>query len=232
MKYNRYSRLEALPGIGAEGLLRLKEAKVLIIGCGALGSLSAMYLCASGVGHISIADFDTIDISNLQRQLFFSEQTIGEKKGAVLSKRMNAINGDVDVNYIDAFITYNKARTLFPEYDFIIDGSDNPASKVMTDKVSFECEINCCIGGVKQFIGQVMSCRNGSIRYSDVFGEEGCNGILPCSVDGVLGPIAGIVASVQASEAIKHICQCGDMLYNKLFTIDILSMKSDLLDIC
>lgn len=224
--YNRYARLEALPDIGREGLVALRSAKVLVIGCGALGSMAAMYLAASGIGTVGIADFDTIDLSNLQRQLFFEEGNVGQPKVRVLSERMLALNSEVEVMVHPELVTRDRALSLFPAYDFVIDGSDNPATKVLTDAVSLETGVACCIGGVRGFVGQVMSCAPGHTRYSDVFGEAPCSGLLPCSVAGVLGPAAGVVASVQAAEAIKHAAGAGDMLYDRLFTVDLLTMRS------
>lgn len=108
----RYSRLAALPEIGQEGLKALKEASVLVIGCGALGSMCAMYLAASGIGRIGIADFDTIDISNLQRQLFFGESSLGKAKTDVLAARMKDINSEVKVEIIEGLVTEKWAVDL------------------------------------------------------------------------------------------------------------------------
>jgi adenylyltransferase/sulfurtransferase len=229
--FNRYSRLAVLPHIGREGLSALKESRVLIVGCGALGSMTAMYLAASGIGTIGIADFDTIDLSNLQRQLFFDEKSVGSDKAATLAERMSALNSDIRVVVHNELITREKARKIFPDYDFIIDGSDNPPTKMLTDEISLETGRCCCIGGVREFSGQVISCSPDSVRYADVFGEAPCSGVLPCSIAGVLGPAAGVVASVQAAEAIKHATRAGNMLFNRLFTIDLLNGKSSVVEI-
>lgn len=218
----RYSRLEALDGMGKKGVERLRGGKVFVVGCGALGSLASMYLAASGVGTIGIADFDTIDISNLQRQLFFDEKTLGQSKSSVLASRMKCINSESKLVEYQCLITENKAREIFPGYDFVIDGSDNPATKKLTATVCEELGIPYCIGGVREFSGQVMSWSKGHAGYLDIFGEiESCTGVMPCSVGGVLGPAAGVTASVQAAEAIKHLTGVGQMLYDKLFTFDL-----------
>ena len=119
MEKVRYSRLEALPGIGAEGVAKLRGGKVMVVGCGALGSLCAMYLAASGTGTVGIADFDTIDISNLQRQLFFDENSTGESKCRTLAERMRAINSEVTVREYPAMINETAASEISPEYDFV-----------------------------------------------------------------------------------------------------------------
>lgn len=226
----RYSRLEILDGMGKEGVCRLKNSRVLIIGCGALGSLSAMYLAASGVGTIDIADFDTIDISNLQRQLFFSEELLGKYKVSALADRMKALNSGITVNALNMLVTPKWAEDNFSKYDFIIDGSDNGRTKVMTSSVCESTGVPCCIGGVNAFSGQVISWKPGMISYRELFGENvGCDGMLPCSMSGVLGPAAGVVASVQSSETIKHLANCGEMLYNRLFVFNLKDMTTSVI---
>lgn len=227
----RYSRLEALSEIGREGVEKINRGKVFVIGCGALGSLCAMYLAASGVGTVGIADFDTIDLSNLQRQLFFSEDTLGQFKSQILANRIKSINTNINVEEYAQLINKEKAERLFPNYDFIIDGSDNPATKMMTSSVCEKLKIPYCIGGVREFGGQVMSWREGKLGYKEIFGEvESCNDVLPCSLSGVMGPVAGVVASIQAAEAIKHLTGTGQMLYDKLYTIDLLNLSTNVLE--
>lgn len=218
----RYSRLEMLSGVGPEGIARLQSGRVMIVGCGALGSLCAMYLAASGVGTIGIADFDTIDLSNLQRQLFFSEKDLGKSKTEILAERIRDINSETKLEIYNELITASKAESVFRTYDFIIDGSDNPSTKSMTSRVCQKTGLPYCIGGVKEFSGQVMSWSQGHAGYEDLFGDvPQCSGFTPCSLSGVLGPAAGVVASVQASEAIKHLTGCGQMLYDRLFVFDL-----------
>lgn len=224
----RYSRLEGLDGIGDEGMVALRNGSVLVVGCGALGSMCAMYLAASGVGRIGIADFDTIDISNLQRQLFFDETTLGKPKCKVLGERMRTLNSDVTVEEYPMLVKDDSARNLFARYDFIVDGSDNPATKHMTARICEEAGIPYCIGGVREFSGQVMSWASGHKGYAEIFGETpSCQGFTPCSIAGVLGPAAGTVASVQASEAIKHLTTCGRMLYDRLFVFDLSAFSAN-----
>jgi len=212
----------SLPGIGVEGVKKLRTGKVLVVGCGALGSLCAMYLAASGVGTVGIADFDTVDISNLQRQLFYDEQCLGQPKCSTLAARIRAINSGTRVNEYSHMINESCAAEIFVDYDFIIDGSDNPSTKYMTSAVCQKLGIPYCIGGVREFGGQVMSWSPGHAGYGDLFGETPrCSGFMPCSVAGVLGPTAGVTASVQASEAIKYLTGSGEMLYDKLFAFDL-----------
>lgn len=218
----RYSRLEMLEGIGPDGIKKLRNAKVLIIGCGALGSLCAMYLAASGVGTLGLVDFDTIDVSNLQRQLFFDELSLGKLKNEVLNDRICKINSNTRTVLHSLMINTQKASEIFPEYDFIIDGSDNPSTKKITSTVAEHLSLPYCIGGVNGFSGQVMSWQKGHTGYTGLFGDiPQCTGFTPCSLMGVLGPAAGVVASVQASEAIKYLTGTGQMLYDQLLTFDL-----------
>lgn len=218
-----------LEGIGPDGINRLKKGKVLVIGCGALGSLCAMYLAASGVGTVGIADFDTIDISNLQRQLFFSESDLGKSKTEILRDRLTSINSDIKVNVYDELINHTKALQYFSEYDFIVDGSDNPTTKKQTAETCETLGTPYCIGGVREYSGQIMSWSNGHAGYLDIFGDvPQCSGFTPCSLAGVFGPAAGVVASIQAGEAIKHLTRTGKMLYDRLFIFDLFNYKSEI----
>lgn len=226
----RYSRLEALPGIGNEGISRLRNAKVLVVGCGALGSMCAMYLAASGVGRVAIADFDTVDISNLQRQLFFAESHLGLPKVSVLAQRIREINSETEVELFPFLINESKAGEIFPGFDFIIDGSDNPSTKSITASVCQRLSIPYCIGGVREFSGQVMSWASGHAGYADLFGDvASASAMMPCASGGVLGPAAGIVASVQAAEAIKHLTGAGKMLYDKILCFDLADCSAGVL---
>ncbi len=223
----RYSRMLSMPEISESEMEKLAEGRVLVIGAGALGSLCSMYLAGAGVGHISIAEFDTIDISNLQRQLFYETSQAGVPKLDIIVKRIKALNPTIQITPIPKMITEKVAEELFPKYDFIVDATDNASSKSMTDKVGQKSGSHYCIAGVVGFRGQVMSSSPGHISYSEIFAPEGvCSGVMPCSVQGVMGPAAGVMACIQASETIKHLTGVGEMLYDRLFSIDLASMVS------
>lgn len=232
-EFRRYARMQSLEGIGEEGIRKIRSAKVLVVGCGALGSLAAMYLAAAGVGEIIISDFDTIDISNLQRQLFYCESELGYSKVDTLSEKLKALNSDVNVIKIAKLITKHNAPEIFKDYDFVIDGSDNQSTKLTTASVCESLGIPYCIGGVESYRGQVMSWMPGAVTYSDIFGNTNpqCSGVLPCTVIGVLGPVAGVVASVQAAEAIKYASGNTNLLLNKIFTFDLNNLTSQIMKI-
>jgi adenylyltransferase/sulfurtransferase len=222
----RYSRNTMLEGIGRDGQQKLSNASVLIIGAGALGSIVSMYLAGSGVGTIGIADFDTIDISNLQRQLAFTEADLGKSKAAVTADKLRAINSNITVNCIDKFITPNVLKSLVNNYDIIVDGSDNPDTKYMITDACVEANKICIFGGISQFVGQVLCYKPGSVSYRDIFPEAApAGGFSPCAIGGVLGPLPGIVGSIMAAETIKLITNAGKPLLNRMLLIDALDMS-------
>lgn len=228
----RYARTLAIPEISGEGMERIRKAKVAVIGCGALGSLCSMYLAGAGVGTIKIVDFDTIDISNLHRQLFYESTQLGKSKAGILSERLSLLNPDCNIISIEELITDINAKEFLEDVDFVVDATDNPDSKYRTDRVCHAIGLGYCIGGVSGFQGQVMSWKKGTTRYSDIFSpEEIASGFTPCSIGGVFGPAAGVVASCQASETLKHLSGCGEMLYNRIFAIDTLDMTTNILEI-
>lgn len=220
---NRYSRQIAIPEIGKEGQLKLSKAKVLIIGCGALGSMAAMQLAGAGIGTIGIADFDNVDISNLQRQFFFSSADSGKSKVDILAHSMKSLNNDINIISYKEMITSSKAIIYFPDYDFIVDATDNPDSKKMTGDISAQYGKPCSIAGVKEFSGQVMTLLPHTSRLEDFFGIAGADGFLPCSLGGVIGPAAALAASLQACEVIKFFAEAGVLLSGKLFLFNLLN---------
>lgn len=219
----RYSRQIGVKEIGEPGQNRLLCSKVAIIGCGALGSMIGMQLAAAGVGKILIADFDTIDISNLQRQFFFTTEEAGEMKACVLSNRMTDINPRCKVEVMQKLVDRPLAKELFECYDFIVDATDNPASKIMIEEVCAELNKPCCIGGVSGFHGQVMTVKPGGVTFGEIFCPDKNMDYMPCSAGGVLGPAASLCASIQASETIKYLTGAGCSLENSLLTFDLLT---------
>lgn len=224
-QHRRYSRNIFLPEIGKEGQIKLLNASVLIVGTGALGSVVSMYLAAAGVGRIGLCDFDTIDISNLQRQLSFTEGDVGKKKVEVTADKLRAINSDICVNVYDGMLRKERAKELFDEYDIIVEGSDNPNTKYMVTDIAQTLKKPCVLGGVAQFSGQVMTILPGGTTYRDLFPDAAGDGeFMPCSIGGVLGPVPGIVGSIQATEVIKLITAAGNPLASQILTIDALNM--------
>ena len=233
MTKNRYSR--NILTIGAEAQDRLALGSVFIIGCGALGGHTAMLLAGAGVGRIGIADFDTVDISNLQRQLYFSESEAGEYKVGRLASRMRALNSEIKVEEYRTLIRRDNAREILGDYDFIIDATDNPATKYLIDDLCLEIGKPGCIGGVAGWRGQVVSvcgCKDGerTMRFGDIFPcPDADPSMLPCEIEGVIGAAASIISSVQASEAIKYLTGEGEMLFNKAYVMNLKDLSFDVL---
>lgn len=218
----RYSRQIAIPEIGKEGQDKIRYSSILIIGGGALGSMIAMQLAGAGVGTLAIADYDNIDVSNLQRQFFFETKDCGVSKVEKIYDRIKALNPEVDVRIYKEVITQKKAQDIFGKYDFIVDATDNPESKRVTGKMSEKLGKPCCIGGVRDFSGQVMTFLPGDCRFEEFFGIVSADGFLPCSLGGVMGPAAALCASIQASETLKYITGAGNLLSGKLMLFNLL----------
>ncbi|MCM1293423.1 MAG: HesA/MoeB/ThiF family protein [Bacteroides sp.] len=216
----RYARNISVAPIGAEGQRRLLESSVFVLGAGALGSVVASYLVGAGVGRVIIADYDTIDISNLQRQIQYTEADAGRSKVLTLADRLRGLNSDVDVVAIEELVTPARAEALFAGNDFIIDASDNPDTKYMVDRVCHRLGLPYCIAGVLAMRGQVMTHVPGSTRYSDLFPESAGSGYTPCRIGGIIGPMAGMAGSIQALEAIKYLTGAGQLLTDRLLIID------------
>lgn len=223
---NRYNRHILLDGIGAEGQERLLRARVLIIGAGGLGSPVAMYLAAAGVGTIGIADGDVVSLSNLQRQIIHATPDLGKEKVLSARDRIIALNPDVHVEVYDRFITEDTILELVQQYDFVVDATDNPAIKYLINDACVMAGKPFTMGGISRFEGQLMTHIPGSACYRCIFPEpNGANEQQTCSTVGVLGSIAGICGTLQATEVIKYLVGTGDLLTNTLLTFDARTMQ-------
>ncbi len=220
---SRYIRNLQLDGFSEETQDLIRHATVAIVGAGALGSVVAMYLAAAGIGRIRIADFDTIDITNLQRQVFFREDEAGKSKAQTLAERVSGLNSEVEVEVFSSLISRKNMSEFFEGIDIIAECSDNPSTKELCVNYGIEHNVPVVLGGVREYEGQVAVFASGN-RYSDIFPNPGCSGYLPCSQGGVFSPLPGIVASLQASEIMKIIGQLPGKLYNELLTFDLRSM--------
>lgn len=168
---NRYLRQLAIPGFDETAQQRLAESHILIVGCGALGSIAAMYLAGAGIGHLTIADFDTVDITNLHRQLFYQTSDIGANKSDLLRQRIIALNPDVTVTALNQKITETEALRLAADSDLILDCTDNAETKYILERIAIAAERPITIAGISNFHGQIMSVRPGSTKFSAIFPE-------------------------------------------------------------
>tara|TARA_B100001250_G_scaffold410150_1_gene435990 strand:+ start:38 stop:1138 length:1101 start_codon:yes stop_codon:yes gene_type:complete len=222
----RYARHLVLPLVGESGQARLLESSVLVVGAGGLGSPALLYLAAAGVGKIGIIDHDSVDISNLQRQVIHVSSEIGEAKAESASRRLYELNGDGQFLPIVERLTETNALSIISEYDVVIDGTDNFESRYL---IGDACEIlgkPWVFGSVHRFEGQVSTFNHdGGPNYRDLFPEPPPPELAPnCAEAGVLGVLPGLVGTIQATEALKIILDIGDSLNGKLLAIDSLTM--------
>jgi len=210
-----------------EGQEKILNSKVLIIGAGGLGAPIALYLAAAGVGTIGIVDFDTVDLSNLQRQVIHFTDDVGKLKVDSAKTKMNLINPNVKVNAYNEFLNSKNILPIIKEYDFIIDGTDNFASKFLINDACVKEKKPYSHGGILRFEGQTMTVLPGeSACYRCVFNAPPPENAVPtCSQAGVLGAIAGMLGTIQAAEALKFITGIGDLLTNRLLTFDAKNMN-------
>jgi len=223
----RYSRHIILEQVGGAGQERLLASKVLIVGAGGLGAPAAVYLAAAGVGTIGIVDGDKVDLSNLQRQIIHHTPDVGQDKVLSAQTKIRAINPDTKVVTYNRRVTAQNAREIIRGYDFVIDGTDNfPAKFLINDACYFE-KIPFSHAGILQFDGQLITVLPGQTTcYRCIFGAPPpANAVPSCSQAGVLGVLAGVIGSLQATEAIKSLLGIGELLTSTLLTYNALTME-------
>ena len=223
----RYSRHLIMPEVGMDGQLKLKQAKVLCIGAGGLGSPLAMYLAAAGVGTLGIVDFDVVDFTNLQRQIIHSTEDVGRKKLDSAGDTISGINPNVEVRKFDTRLSSANALELFREFDIIVDGTDNfPTRYLVNDACVLTGKPNV-YGSIFRFEGQasVFATKDGPC-YRCLYPEPPPPGLVPsCAEGGVLGILPGLVGLIQATETIKLILGSGEPLIGRLLLVDALAMR-------
>jgi molybdopterin/thiamine biosynthesis adenylyltransferase len=222
----RYSRQIMLPGFGIEGQQRLLDARVLVVGLGGLGSPVAMYLAAAGVGHLLLADFDAVDLSNLQRQLLHSSERLGRTKVDSAIDTLRALNPDTGLEPIKGGLAAEGLAGLARRVDLIVDCSDNFSTRYAVNAACFENGIPLVSGAAIRAEGQVsvFSGRRGGPCYQCLYPNQGAVEET-CARNGVLAPVVGIVGSIQATEAIKVLVGLGEPLFGRLLLLDALRME-------
>ncbi|MES2519387.1 MAG: molybdopterin-synthase adenylyltransferase MoeB [Bacteroidota bacterium] len=231
MNTNRYNRQIILPEIGVEGQQKLIDARVLVIGAGGLGCPILQYLVAAGVGNIGIVDADVVSISNLQRQILYTVSDVGKQKVLVAKAHLLAQNPDVNIDIYPVMLHSSNALELFKNYDFVIDGSDNFATRYLVNDACVILKKAFVSGSIFKFEGQisVFNYQNGP-TYRCLYPEPPTAGSVPnCSEIGVIGTLAGIIGTMQAAEAIKIITEAGEVLSGKLLLFDMLTMRSQII---
>lgn len=224
----RYSRHILLPEIGEEGQKQLRNARVLVCGAGGLGSPALLYLAAAGVGTLGIAEFDDVELSNLQRQVLFESNQVGQSKLAAAALRLQALNSTINIKQHFGRISAQNAMSIIAGYDVIVDGTDNFATRYLLNDACVLSSKPYIYGAIHRFEGQVSVFAPGGPCYRCLFPEPPEAGAIPnCAEAGVLGVIAGIIGAFQALEAIKTILRLGTSLSGRLIVFDALNFSKD-----
>ena len=212
----RYDRQMILPEIGEEGQRKLKQAKVLIVGVGGLGSPIALYLAGAGVGCIGLVDDDVVSISNLQRQVLYSEKELGKPKAICAAERLSALNSETTSQPYPTRLTEENAQEIISQYDIVVDGCDNFPTRYL-------------IKAICGFEGQVSVFHYGEEKkdYRDLYPDEEEMKRMPPPPKGVMGITPAVTGSIEATEVLKIICGFGEVLSGKLWTIDLRTLQSN-----
>lgn len=227
----RYSRHLIMPEVGIEGQKKLKNARVLCIGAGGLGSPLALYLAAAGVGTLGILDFDVVDFSNLQRQVIHSEKTVGVSKVESARNRLLELNSDTNIVTHNEMLSSDNAMQIMKDYDVVVDGTDNFPTRYLTNDACVFLGIPNVYGSIFRFEGQVsvFDAKRGPC-YRCLYPEPPPPGLVPsCAEGGVLGILPGVVGTIQAAEVVKLIIGEGTPLIGRLLFIDVLYMEPRIL---
>lgn len=218
----RYNRQIVLPEIGIEGQQRLLESRVLLVGLGGLGSPLAMYLATCGVGRLTLADPDRVELENLQRQILYGTSSVGHAKTEEARRVVEELNPEIRIDTVAEYLKGGLLQEQVQAADLVVDATDNFETRLAINQACVESATPLVSGAVIRMEGQVAVFRNqeeGDACYQCLFGDEP----VPeegCSETGVLGPVAGAVASVQAVEVVKCLLSIGKPLYNRLLLYD------------
>ena len=227
---DRYKRQINLPQVGNDGQQKLRNAKVLVIGAGGLGNAILPYLNAAGIGHIGIIDGDRVEESNLQRQVLFSENAVGELKTEIVASHLRSLNSESDINIYKEFIDAKNAVTIIENYDIVVDATDSVSVRYLINDACVLTNKPFVYGSVYRFEGQVsvFNYKNGP-TYRCLFKKKHTN-VINCEEAGVLGTTVGLIGMFQANEVMKMILETGDILSGKLLLYNTLNNKQDIIN--
>ena len=224
----KFSR-QIIKNIGTLGQRKIREAKVLIIGMGGLGCPVSEFLTRSGVGTIGIVDNDKVALSNIHRQILYTEKDIGKSKVRIAKKRLNKINPKTKINIFNYRLNKVRFSKIIKNYDYIIDGTDNFESKFLINDISLKYKKFLIVGAISKFDGHIFSFdfkNKSSPSLRDFYQEEVVtDDILNCEYDGILGTVAGIIGTIQANEILKKILNIGQNLNGYILIIDLLHLN-------
>jgi len=224
---DKYHRQKIVPGFGNEGQDKLARSRVLVVGCGGLGCPALVYLARAGVGELIIVDDDKVSETNLHRQILFDIDDVGKSKAVVAKRKLKASNKDIKISCVETRVGSENIHELMDGCDVVLDGSDNFETKYLTNSVCLELKIPMIYGAVNRFDGQLavfnlpQSNASYSLNMNDLFPvKPSVEELGSCELNGVIGPVAGLVGQMMAIECIKIITGIGTPLVDKLMMID------------
>ena len=228
---DRYQRQLMLPGIGEKGQLKLKKARVLIVGVGGLGSPVAAYLCAAGVGVLGLVDDDVVAESNLQRQILYNSKVVGKLKVHHAQEVLQTLNPEVETEVFDERISAQNAEAIFQKFDVIVDATDNFRSRYLISRFCQQLNKPMVHGSIEEFSGMVSVFNYmGGPVYEDLFPEPPQNTPIDGEPKGVFGALPGIIGSLQSMEVLKILAGVGEPLSGKLLNYDALTGRFNTLN--
>lgn len=230
---SRYQRQLLLPEIGPEGQARLRQARVLLVGVGGLGSPVALYLTGAGIGTLGIMDDDVVSLTNLHRQVLYGESLLGRPKAHEAHERLHDLNSEVVIEEHPYRLTPDNAAQIVARYDMVIDGCDNFATRFLIDDACAAAGIPYIYGAVRGFEGQasVFGVGPHPHRYRELYPDEQATLAMPHPGKAVIGMAPAVIGSVMACQALQLICGFGEPLAGKLWTIDLRTMQTFTIDL-
>ncbi len=226
MKENRYQRQILLEELGEEGQAKIQRAKVLLVGVGGLGSPIATYLTGAGIGTLGLIDNDVVSVTNLHRQVLYSEEEVGLSKAECAKRRLHSLNHEVNIVAYPERLTRENAEALISQYDLVIDGMDNFATRFIVSDVCEALHKPYVYGAIRGLEGQVSVLCQGKCTYRSLFPDEEATLQMPHPGKQVLGTTPAVIGSVEACQAIQLIAGFGEPLIDKMWTINLGTMQS------
>ena len=227
----RYSRQIMLPEIGIDGQEKLSKASVLIVGLGGLGSPVALYLTAAGIGRIGLCDNDVVSISNLQRQILYSEKSEGFPKATTAHKRLSELSSATCFDLWKDGLNQENAEDIISDYDLVLDCTDNHATRYLIDDVCHKLGKTWIYAAIEGLEGRVSTFGRDGFRYIDLYPDREVLADRPKAHGGVIGPVPGIAGSLQAAEAIRLLCGFGENLIGKLLLFNLTKLTFNKIDL-
>lgn len=228
---DRYARQLLLDEIGPEGQRRLARARVLIVGVGGLGSPVALYLAAAGVGCLGLVDDDRVSVTNLQRQVLYAQDEVGREKVLCAARRLHALNGDIAIEPHCTRLSEANATQLIGRYDLVVDGTDNFATRYLISDTCAATARPYVYGAICGLDGQAAVLCHGRATYRTLHPEEAATLAMTAPSKAVLGVTPALVGSVEATQALQLICHFGSPLIDRLWTIDLRTLDSHIIEL-